>query len=133
VSGSDLRERIAKALGATVSAWWQTPPRLDLAADAVTAEVQAELDAKDARIAELEAENAKLADHGVLKAYALEKMGAERDRLRELATEILTHFHERGHPGRESVRTCWIDEATVAEWRRAAALGRGLVEEASGT
>lgn len=42
----------------------------------------------------------------------------EIKRLRELGTEILSHFHE-DMPECSATRTCWVGKKQVAEWRRA--------------
>ncbi|MGI5223545.1 hypothetical protein [Actinoallomurus sp. CA-142502] len=41
------------------------------------------------------------------------------DRYRALATEILSHITQHGHPGEACVRTGWLREETVAVWRAA--------------
>jgi hypothetical protein len=42
----------------------------------------------------------------------------ETRRLREHSKMVLGHFQERGHPGRPCVRTGWIAEESVDQWRQ---------------
>lgn len=44
----------------------------------------------------------------------------EAQQLRGLLDTILGHFTERGHPGRECLRTPWLHIETVEQWRTAA-------------
>ncbi|MFD5058235.1 hypothetical protein [Streptomyces sp. NPDC058394] len=45
----------------------------------------------------------------------------QRNRLAATLREVLDHFTEKGHPGELCLRTGWLREDTVAQWR--AALG----------
>lgn len=46
------------------------------------------------------------------------RLAAERDRMRHLAAEMLSHFtHRSADPGRPYLRTAWVPESTVDRWR----------------
>lgn len=42
----------------------------------------------------------------------------QRDQLAEVVDDILREFTVHGRPGREAVRTPWLDPAKVQRWRR---------------
>lgn len=46
-----------------------------------------------------------------------DRLIAERDALKALASEMLSHFDHRGHPGEPCRRTGWITEERIAIWR----------------
>jgi hypothetical protein len=61
-----------------------------------------------------------------LAAFAVSRMNATSEapllayRMKELEDvldEVLRSFHERGHPGYSALRSGWVREDRVAEWR----------------
>ena len=40
------------------------------------------------------------------------------NRALELLNEIVMHFHERGHPGRECIRSEWVPVERFNRWRQ---------------
>jgi hypothetical protein len=49
-----------------------------------------------------------------LLAYRMKEL---KDVLDEVLDEVLRSFHERGHPGYPALRSGWVREDRVAEWR----------------
>jgi hypothetical protein len=57
----------------------------------------------------------------LLEATSVPGVGAAEQtvaRLRQLVAEMLSHFTEKGHPGRPCHRTGWVADDTIASWHR---------------
>jgi Holliday junction resolvase RusA-like endonuclease len=76
--------------------------------------LRAELDAA------LTAMERAVEDRDRMERVAAMKTAAEleRNHLRRLAAEMLSHFTVKGHPGEASVRTGWVRESTVLRWHQ---------------
>ncbi|MBC9006124.1 hypothetical protein [Micromonospora aurantiaca (nom. illeg.)] len=67
---------------------------------------------------ELKVVNAELADQRDTARKELTSTVQQRDQLAELVDDMLREYTVHGRPGREAVRTPWLDPAKVQRWRR---------------